>query len=116
MAIMCKKCGAEISYVRVLCFNHEGADQWNCCPLQEHENSAVSFETDRNWTSYGQGEEYEEIQKGIRCPHCDLFPFGKEIQVYEPVRVVMFQGEEVLPCESLSDLLDGQCSGLIEEE
>jgi hypothetical protein len=88
----CSKCDQEINGVMLNRFSHNGDDYWYCVPITEAEENAVIVDTDSNWTGYGLTE--EEYHECIRCPHCDEFPFdGKEVQVYEVIRLVCFKEE-----------------------
>ena len=89
----CEKCGNEFDRISINKFMRDGSDNEDRpyvdeCPI----SNAVLFETDRNWCGYELNE--EEMMEGIRCPHCNKFPFKhKEVQVYDVVRVVCFRSE-----------------------
>lgn len=89
----CEKCGKEIDRVSISKFMWDGSDNEDIVYIDEDEYGSVMFETDSNWCGYELSE--EEMMEGIRCIHCDEFPFKhKEVQVYDVVRVVCFKEEE----------------------
>ena len=89
----CEKCGKTIDHVMVGLFNYDGSDSDVEHYIEEAEEDAVVFETDKDWTGYELSE--EEMLETIKCPHCGKFPFeSTELQVYDVVRVVMFKKPE----------------------
>lgn len=87
----CNKCGKVMDFVLVNFFDREGDDSYTPCEFTECNGGAVELDVDNNWTGYELTE--EEQMETILCPHCRKFPFEKEIQVYDIVRVVMFGSE-----------------------
>ena len=90
--IKCCNCGSEIKSVKIPHFNYDGSDSDVELPLTECEENAVYFETDRNWCGYELSE--EEQKERIECPKCNKYPFKYEVQIDEPVRVIMFKESE----------------------
>ena len=93
---VCMACGQRIDQVKVLMFDHEGADHWYMAPIYyDKPTGGVSIKTTRAWTSF---DDYSEsYTESIRCPLCDKHPFDKEAgcEIYQPVEVVMWtKGKE----------------------
>lgn len=88
---VCMACGQRIDSVKVLMFDHEGADHWYMTPIHyDKPTGSVSIKTSRAWTSF---DDYSEsYTESIRCPLCDKHPFDKEAgcEIYQPVEVVMW--------------------------
>lgn len=84
----CICCGENIDHVNVSFFNRDGSDGDIAIPVNECEENAVYMDLDTNWTGYEltEDEQYETIM----CPKCGKFPFKKELQIHEIVRVVSF--------------------------
>ena len=87
----CGCCGKEIDHINTSVFNYDGSDSDVSIPvLQEPSGGGVSFDTNRNWTSYELTD--EERKDDIRCPFCGKYPFDRnvEIELFEPVSVLMW--------------------------
>ena len=85
---VCRCCGKTIDHVMVNFFGIDGCDSFIPCDFKEYENGAIELDVDKNWTGYEL--EDEERKETIECPECNKFPFDDEFQIYEIVRVVMF--------------------------
>ena len=91
----CERCGKKIDHINTSIFNHDGTDSTHEIPIQYAPGSGcVTFEINRNWTDYDLTD--EERKEGIRCPYCGKYPFDPdaEIELYEPVEVMMWKTEE----------------------
>lgn len=88
---VCMACGQRIDSVKVLMFDHDGADHWYMAPIHyDKPTGGVSIRISRAWTSY---DDYSEsYMESIRCPLCDKHPFDKEAgcEIYQPVEVIMW--------------------------
>ena len=91
--MICENCGKKIDSLRVNTFMYDGSDYWDEIMIEECEKDAVVIETTQNWTGYELSE--EEMRDTITCPVCKEWPFrSQELQIYEPVVLVMFKAEE----------------------
>jgi len=90
---VCEKCGKKIDHIITSVFNYDGSDSDYSIPITySKENGCVSFSTSQKWTGYDLTD--EEQKDRICCPYCGKFPFddGIEIEFYEPVEVMMWEG------------------------
>lgn len=91
--MICENCGKKIDSLRVNTFMYDGSDYWDEIMIEECEKDAVVIETTRNWTGYDLSD--EEMRDTITCPVCKKWPFrSQELQIHEPVVLVMFKAEE----------------------
>lgn len=91
----CECCGKKIDHINTSVFNRDGTDSDRSIPVvYEPVSGCVSFTTTPNWTGYGLTD--EERKEGICCPYCGEYPFDKEceIELYEPVEVMMWVKKE----------------------
>ena len=91
--MICESCGKKIDSLLVNTFLYDGSDYWDEIMIDECEKDAVVVETTRNWTGYELSE--EEMRDTVICPVCKNWPFkSQELQISEPVVLVMFKSEE----------------------
>lgn len=96
----CRQCGNQLDSLLILTFDPFGSDYWDSVSFEECEKDAVVVETSHNWTGYELSE--EEMRETIVCPFCKKWPFpSEELQIYEPVRLVMFREAQTNELELL---------------
>ena len=82
----CYNCGADINYVLIDEFQHDGTDRDRCVVLEDLGDNCYGIPTDHNWTGDELDEDDTDIYETIRCPVCKKFPFkSKEIHRQEIV-------------------------------
>jgi len=91
---VCEKCGKEIDHIGTSVFHCNGSDYDYSIPIMySKRNGCALFHTSQKWTGYSLTD--EERKEKICCPYCGKFPFddSQEIQIYEPVEVLMWTSE-----------------------
>ena len=68
----------------------------------------MTFTTNKNWTDYELTD--EERKDGIRCPYCGKYPFDmkSEIEIYEPVEVMMWKAKKLQESNRMNDSISKQ--------
>lgn len=96
----CEICGKKLDSLLINTFDRFGSDYWDEVMIEECEKDAVIVETTRNWTGYELSE--EEMRETVVCPYCKKWPFrSEELQIHEPVHLVMFKGAHANDLEVL---------------